>query len=378
MKQNKQPQSSVRQRVAADAPSPCLTAVDLFAGSGGLSLGLRRAGFRIAAAVEIDAAAADTYATNHPGVKLIRGDIRQVKGDDLVPSGSVDLVAGCAPCQGFCSLTRKLRRADPRNDLILEMGRLIAELKPRAVLMENVPGLLSTGADHFRAFVDRLRDEGYSPTWGVVQMADHGVPQNRRRVVLTAGRGFDIPLPEPTHAKDASSRGRRWRTVRDAIYGRPAARTVSAVSRAEGFQRARWHVVRDLKPQTKARLKAAVPGQSWVEVDESIRPVCHRGGYRGFMNTYGRMTWDDIAPTMTSGCTTPCKGRFGHPDRRRTTISVREAALIQTFPHGYKFVTESIDAACEMIGNAVPPRFAHAVGTRLFQLLAAERREQGS
>ena len=128
-------------------------------------------------------------------------------------------------------------------------------------------------------------------------------------------------------------------------------------------------MVRDLQEQTRRRLKAAYPGKSWLSVDESLRPECHQGDYNGFTNVYGRMSWDTVSVTVTSGCTTPCKGRFGHPDRRRTTISVREAACLQTFPRSYGFVTDHMDPVCEMIGNAVPPMFAKLIGTQIARTL---------
>ena len=128
-------------------------------------------------------------------------------------------------------------------------------------------------------------------------------------------------------------------------------------------------MVRDLQTRTKIRLKAAVPGETWLNLDEKIRPKCHRNGYDGFTNVYGRMAWDQPAPTITGGCTTPCKGRFGHPDKRRYTISVREAALLQTFPETYHFATDQMEAVCELIGNAVPPLYAKIAGKAVMAAL---------
>lgn len=349
-------------------------AIDLFAGCGGLSKGLQKAGFDVRAAVEIDAAAAKSYRKNHPQTKLIERDICQVSADELKAlcgGQPIALLAGCAPCQGFCSLTVKNRREDPRNELVLQMAKLIEELKPTVVMMENVPGIEKRGAKIFGEFLTRLQSLGYKPKWQVAQMADYGVPQSRRRLVLFAGLGFEVSFPKTTHAKNPQpdSKLKKWKTLRDVIADRPAPVTMIEARKNGGPKKHNWHVVRDLQPQVAARLNAAIPGKTWLALDESIRPECHRSGYNGFTNTYGRMSWEQTPVTMTGGCTTPCKGRFGHPDKKRTTISVREAALIQTFPLGYKFDTDHMEAVCEMIGNAVPPQFAFVAGKRIRQEL---------
>lgn len=353
-------------------------AIDLFAGCGGLSKGLQKAGFDVRAAVEIDAAAAKSYRKNHPQTNLIERDICEVSADELkILCGGerIALLAGCAPCQGFCSLTVKNRREDPRNELVLQMAKLIEELKPTVVMMENVPGLEKRGATIFAEFVARLQALGYKPKWRVVQMADYGVPQSRRRLVLFAGLGFEVEFPKTTHAKNplAKSKLKKWRTLREVIANQPKPVTMKEARKSGGPKKHKWHVVRDLQPQVAARLDAAIPGKTWLALEDSIRPECHRSGYNGFTNTYGRMSWEQTPVTMTGGCTTPCKGRFGHPDKNRTTISVREAALIQTFPRGYKFDTEFMDAVCEMIGNAVPPQFAFVAGKGIRKALESRR-----
>ena len=350
------------------------TAVELFSGCGGLTKGMRDAGFNVTAAVENDPVSAQTYRWNNRKTNLLQKDIRKVSAEELVHaagSNQVALLAGCAPCQGFCSLTSKYRRHDPRNELLLTMADLIGEIRPMAVLMENVSGVIGRGKPVFDEFVRRVSGLGYQCSWQIEQMADYGVPQSRKRLVLLAGLGFKIAFPKPTHAPkpDENSRLRPWVTLRDVIADMEPPVTLKESLANGGPQSYNWHVVSDLQAQVRKRLDAAEPGKTWTMIDESVRPECHRNNYSGFTNTYGRMAWDQVSPTITGGCTTASKGRFGHPDKSRYTISVREAAILQTFPKNYKLLTDGMGAACNLIGNAVPPLYARVVARKILSTL---------
>lgn len=355
------------------------TAIDLFCGAGGLSLGLRWAGFNVVAGVELDAATCATYRANHPSTVLLTKDVRDISGKEILNATglqSVDLLAGCPPCQGFSKLTDKYKRHDPRNDLVLEMARLVEELQPQTVMMENVPGLATRGASLLETFLDRLRRAGYVTNSKVLQLADFGVPQSRRRLVVLAGKRLSVPMPARTHSwRGNDDKLRPWLTLRDAIKrtGRPV--TLSRALNTGGPRTHEWHVVRDLKPLSLERYKALRAGNNRGALPRRLRPECHKDDDSAFRNAYARMTWNQTPPTMTSGCTTPCKGRFGHPSRNNT-ISVKEAALIQTFPRSYRLETDRMDLACSLVGNALPPKFARQAAKECLKALVLEKVKQ--
>lgn len=341
-----------------------LTAVDLFAGGGGLTEGLKRAGFHIVAAVESDDHAAATYKVNHPEVCLLRRDAVEVSGSDL--GWKIDLLAGCPPCQGFTRLNRRLGD-DPRNKLIFQMFRIAREMRPKAIMMENVPGLTTKGKDDYEQLKRKLESLGYKLKEGLLDAADYGVPQRRLRLILLGGLGFEIQMPQATHGGD----GLPWRTVRHAIGSMESPLTFSEARKEGKVLPSDWHLVRTLSEKTLSRLMAAKPGKSWTHIPEELRPECHRNGFRGFSNVYGRMEWDKPSPTITGGCTTFSKGRFGHPEANRT-ISVREAALLQTFPKKYKFDTPYIDRVCNIVGNALPCKFAEILSKQCHDAILAQ------
>lgn len=354
-----------------------LTAIDLFSGAGGLSLGLKLVGFNVVAAVEVEKKIAKTYAVNHPEVNLLTEDIRKVTATEIFKKArvnSIDLVAGCPPCQGFSKLTEKYHREDKRNSLVMEMGRLIKEIMPRAVMMENVSGLAKPDNKVFKEFLDLITSLGYEVNYSILQLADFGIPQSRRRLVLLAGRGFKIDLPKRTHSQkgDGKKGIKPWLTLKDALAGFNSrdTKTFETTLSKGGPTKFDWKVVSDIKEISKRRLAALKAGQTCRNLPVELRLEC-QSEPNGFKNVYGKLSWNKTPPTITGGFVTPSKGRFGHPDKLRT-ISVREAALIQTFPQNYKFETNSIGVASEMIGNALPPQFAKIMGKACFEALESQ------
>ncbi len=335
------------------------TAIDLFAGCGGVTEGLCRAGFKVIGAVEIDPLAGKTYALNHPETKLSQNDIRDIKGrkwmrELTIKRGELDLLVGCPPCQGFSTLRTRngaTRNRDPRNNLVKEMLRLVNEMRPKAVMMENVPRLGEKKV--FREFTTALESMGYRVQWEIVDVQDFGVPQRRRRLVLIAGRRLEVSFPRPA---------RTHRTVRQAIGSLPPA----------GKSGDPLHDLPEQRSVEVRRKIAKIPkdGGSRRDLPASMQLECHRR-CDGFKDIYGRMAWDDVAPTITGGCFNPSKGRFLHPVKNRN-ITMREAALLQTFPRGYRFdLTAGKQGVALMIGNALPPELVRRQAVEVKRALAS-------
>ena len=340
--------SLVRQPIGAD----------LFAGCGGLTQGLKSAGFKVVAALDINHLAAETYRANHPEVRFVEKDIRTVSGVELlqglgIKAGELDVLAGCPPCQGFSTLrTKNSGKAvkDDRNDLVLEFLRLVQEIKPKSVMLENVPGLATDR--RFSRFRKGLRELGYIGTKGILDVSQYGVPQRRNRLIFMATLTKRPSLAKPRKGGVV--------TVRDAISKlAPPGNSGDALH--------------DLKKRHTDKVKRMIKqipknGGSRSSLPEAMRLDCHKK-CDGFKDVYGRMKWDDVAPTITSGCTNPSKGRFLHPEQNRA-ITLREASILQGFPKRYKFpVMTNKGAIALMIGNALPPPFVAAHAKSLLKIL---------
>jgi DNA (cytosine-5)-methyltransferase 1 len=332
------------------------TAVDLFCGCGGLTVGLKRAGFCVIGALDSDPLAIESFRLNHPEAKLWERDIGDVSASRMMRElglrpGKLDLLAGCPPCQGFSSL-RTLNGSrgvkDRNKDLVFEFLRFVRVLIPKTVMLENVPGLAADW--RMKALSEDLLSLGYTYEHRILDAADYGVPQRRRRVILLAGRSGSIPFADPLPTRP---------TVRDAIGHLPRPGRSGDPLHDHGETRAS-EIVELIKRIPKN-------GGGRLDMGDDVQLACHRR-CDGFFDVYGRMAWDNVAPTITSGCVNPSKGRFLHP-RQNRSITLREAALLQTFPRNYRLsLRRGKFEAARMIGNALPPEFVrrHARSVRIY------------
>lgn len=336
-----------------------VSAIDLFCGAGGLSLGLKQAGVDVVAGYDIDLACKYPYEQNI-GAAFVRKDVRKVTGAELNRhwvKGSIRVLAGCAPCQPF-SPYRGGRDTSKEDEwpLLREFARLVRTTRPHFVTMENVPRLRTAAI--FTEFVNALEGEGYAVQWRVHDAHAHGVPQSRRRLVLVASRGrFHVTVPHQTVAKDDRP------TVRAAIGGLPAIES-GAVCPDDPV-----HVSRALSPTNLRRVRASTPGGTWRDWPEALRAPCHRRATgSSFGNVYARMDWDGPSPTITTLSHSFGSGRFGHPEQDRA-LSLRESAVLQGFPADYGFVSDGESVKLKilgrLIGNAVPPPIGRMIGEAL-------------
>ena len=333
------------------------SAIDLFSGCGGLSLGLRRAGFRVIAAIDNDSLSSDTYRMNHPRTHLIKDDIKSIDPSEMMGElklevGDLDLLAGCPPCQGFSTLRtynggKKVE--EPMNDLVFHFIRFVKALMPKTMMMENVPGLLKDGRmKQILRELECLRYKCHADSFNAV---DYGVPQRRLRMILLGSLREPPPFAEPI---------RRRRTVKGAIGRLPNPQDSKDIvhnystRRSERISSLIRHIPKD--------------GGSRKDLPDEYRLKCHVS-CNGFKDVYGRMAWGKPAPTVTGGCINPSRGRFLHPEDDRA-ITLREAAYLQGFPGSYKFPRDrGLYPTAQMIGNAFPPKFAEHHARSLYRNL---------
>jgi DNA (cytosine-5)-methyltransferase 1 len=352
---------SIYRRTAFFIQERQMLAIDLFSGCGGLSVGLQKAGFDIVAAVENEKLAAKVYRLNHKKTLLLEDDIRKVDPKKLMKklglkAGELDLLAGCPPCQGFSTLRTKngsKKIEEPMNDLLFEFLKFIETFKPKCIMMENVPGLAKD--ERIKTFESQLKEKGYRTRYSVFNAADFGVPQHRKRTVFIASLVGDPVFAEKVKkkktVKDAIGRLHKPGQGADPLHDYESKRSDKIIKMIE-------HIPRN--------------GGSRSQLPKSMVLPCHKKT-DGFKDVYGRMHWKKQAPTMTGGCINPSKGRFLHPEQNRA-ITLREAALIQGFPKGYKFdINNGKYPVAQLIGNAFPPAFATAHAAKLAKLINSKR-----
>lgn len=346
-----------------------LTAIDAFCGAGGLSLGLSAAGFDVRLGFDNDPRCIETLRANTHRIRhaAMLADVRELTGSGLFRASGIaagqtlDLLAGGPPCQGF-SVQRTIGEdVDERNLLVDYYGDLLLETRPRALLLENVPGLGGKRGRHtLDRFKERLTAAGYSCHERVLDAQDYGVPQRRRRLFVVGLRsGAEFEWPPPMRGTPP--------TVREVIGDLP-----SPPANGEEHPSLPGHRADRLSMRNKERLSALRPGQGRTHLPDELLADCHKidASVVGHRNVYGRMEWDSVAPTITARFDSFTRGQFGHPEELRS-ISLLEGALLQSFPADYKFVGTKVERA-RQIGNAVPPRLAEHLGKAIARALVGE------
>jgi DNA (cytosine-5)-methyltransferase 1 len=324
-------------------------------------------GFRVVGAVEMERDPAASY-EQQVGIPPIVADIRDVSGADLVAGPAqgeeLTLVFGCPPCQSFTILRRgrgPVGLDAARDALPSEYLRLVRELMPRYIAFENVPGFSEgRGRAGFERLVASLEHLGYAMVWGVLDAADFGVPQRRRRLLVLGSRVGKPVLPKPTHGSGNAPHV----TVREAIGDLPPLASGEA-DRDDPMHRARRH-----REVAIERLRSIPEGGGRMDLPRGLQLHCHTR-HAGHYDIYGRMSWDRPAPTLTSGCTNVTRGRFAHPEQHRA-ITAREALLLQSF--GREAMLEGgTESVALQIGNAIPPLLARRIGEAVLDMERARR-----
>jgi DNA (cytosine-5)-methyltransferase 1 len=335
-----------------------LKAIDFFCGAGGLTRGLLDAGINVVAGIDMNNCCRLTYEKNNKPAKFFHSDIQEVNLKvirKLIGNASSEklVFTGCAPCQPF-SQQRKGGYYSSERTLLAHFGRLVAEVRPAYVVIENVRGIAKVrGNSTYTRFIKTLDENGYHYCEGLLDAKCFGVPQSRKRWVVIASRIAPPALPSETHGPDLKT---KYRTVRHAISHFPK------MEAGENHPRTPNHRTAILTDINIKRLMATPKnGGSRRDWPKYLQLPCHSGEYTGHPDVYGRLNWEHPAPTLTCRCYSISNGRYGHPEQNRA-ISLREAAALQSFPDDYVFYGNSQKDVGMQIGNAVPVLMAKALG----------------
>ncbi len=342
---------------------PDIACVDLFCGAGGLTHGLIEAGVPVIAGVDFDGACEHPYTANHKGIVFHKHDVAKLDGaavEDWFGGAAIRVLAGCAPCQPFSSYSHRYKTVGTKRwRLLNHFARLVEEVMPELVTMENVPTVTNHAV--FDNFVATLKRQGYYVWYDVIDCTEYGLPQRRRRTVLLAS------LHGPIELRPAD--GSVARTVRDVIRDLPAIRHGGSHAGDP------LHAASRLSDLNLERIKASKPGGSWRDWPKHLVAACHRKKTgKKYPGVYGRMKWNEPAPTLTTQFYGFGSGRFGHPTQARG-LSLREGAVLQGFPSDYSFVPKGeaihFKELGRLIGNAVPVELGRAIGETIIEHVAA-------
>jgi DNA (cytosine-5)-methyltransferase 1 len=328
--------------------------VDLFCGVGGLTKGLANAGLHVVAGIDLDPDCRFPYTTNNDA-EFHLADVSTLDPESVAsrfPQNSLRIISGCAPCQPFSRYGRAAENRRSEWSLLDDFGQLAVAVRPDVITMENVPEVCHHSV--FTKFVDCLKRTGYSVAYANLYCPDYGVAQNRRRLVLLASLHGEIDIPKPTR------RPENYKTVRSVIGSLPQ------LAAGETNESDKLHRACKLSETNLQRLRASTPGGTWRDWPEALRASCHQAESGAtYPAVYGRMQWDAVAPTITTQFFGFGNGRFGHPEQDRA-ISIREGALLQSFPKHYRFhptdTKMSVQRLGRLIGNAVPVKLGEAIG----------------
>ena len=345
---------SERDRSSHGPPKPVASVIDVFCGAGGLSHGFFLEGFLISCGIDADETCRYAFEYNNYATFVCK-DIVDVTPEELAEEFSLGLpriLVGCAPCQPFSKYTQA--REDPNWRLLDDFAILVTKIRPDVVSMENVPQLVRfKNGELFESFIKRLQRSGYEVAWEIAYCPNFGIPQRRSRLVLIASLHGKPALPEPTHEPD------EYVTARDTIGLMPPL-LAGEVHRHDSLHRASR-----LSAVNRDRIRLSKPGGTWRDWPGHLVTDCHkRTTGKGYASVYGRMAWDEPAPTVTTQFYGFGNGRFGHPGQDRA-ISLREGAVLQSFPLYYEFVAPGtpviFKSVGRLIGNAVPVELARAI-----------------
>lgn len=334
-----------------------IEAIDLFSGIGGLTYGLKKTGIDVLAGLDNDESCAVAYEKNN-NAKFILADVSNYNFNNfkkIYSRDSYKVLVGCAPCQPFSSHAFKQRKKgrDDRWNLLDHFVRAIKAIKPEVVSMENVRGVTKT--DVFENFVKQLKKMGYKVDYKVVYAPDYGVPQNRSRLILLASQLGDIKVPQKTHSKE------NYVTVGNIIKKLPK------IKAGQKYKHDPMHQAKKLSEINTERIKQSKPSGSWKDWNKKLLPECYKkDSGQTYTSVYGRMSWDNVSPTITTQFASYGSGRFGHPEQNRA-ISLREGAMLQTFPLSYEFGNFPMTKLCRHIGNAVPPQLGVVIGKAIIK-----------